>query len=210
MSRRSSRSSARSMIPTVSYHGAHEPAVEAPAVERWEGNGCTAFAHDLMSSSTLPAEYDACDVMVTDLPWQRGYETFNERAGVEDGRTYAAFMQRVAEIVEATTVPLYLITGRHALAKLPEPATVLPMMLNEWEAIAIAYRPGDEADGNYGVAPEFLHALAQRYDVAGDWCCGYGRTARFFLRSGKRAVMSDFNPRCIGYISEHAPEWAAR
>jgi hypothetical protein len=84
---------------------------------------------------------------------------------------------------------------------------VLPTRLNEDEAVAVGYRPGSEADGSYGVAPELLHALAQRYDVAGDFCAGYGRTARFFLRSGKRAVVSDFNPQCIGYIAEHAEDW---
>lgn len=195
------------MIPTVAYHGAHDPIVDAPAIDRWEGERCVAFVHDILAADTLPADYNVCDVLVTDLPWQRGYETFNDRAGVVDDRTYATFMQRVAELVEATTIPAYLITGKHALPKLPGPDITLPMMLNEWEAVAISYRPGTEVDGRYGVAPEFLHALAQRYETAGDFCAGYGRTARFFLRSGKRAVLSDFNPHCVGYIAENAPGW---
>ena len=204
------RSTARTAIPTTNYHGAHKPPVEAPAVDRWEGAGCTAFVHDIVTAPSLPAEYTGCDVLVTDLPWQKGYETFNERAGITDDRTYADFMAAVSTIVEATTVPLYLVTGRHALPKLPKPDVELPMRLNEDDAFAFGYRPGDEADGRHGVAPEFLHALAQRYDRAGDFCAGYGRTARFFLRSGKRAVVSDFNPRCIGYISLHATSWMAR
>lgn len=208
MSPRSTRSSARSSIPTVSYHGAHKPPVDAPAVQLWEGNGCVAFVHDITASPTLPASYAQCDVLVTDLPWQKGFETFNQRAGVDDGRSYPAFLARVCELVESEAVPTYLVTGRHALPHLPKPDVLLPMMLNEDEAVAVGYRPGDEADGRYGVAPELLHALAQRYDTAGDFCCGYGRTGRFFLRSGKRAVLSDFNPTCIGYIAEHAPGWA--
>lgn len=204
------RSSARSSIPTANYHGAHKAPVDAPSVKRWEGAGCTAFVHDLLASRALPADFDVCDVLVTDLPWQVGYQTFNDRAGVDDGRTYAMFMDRIVEIVESTRCPLYLVTGRHALTRLPVPDAVLPMRLNEDEAIAIAYRPGVEANSSYGVVPEFLHSLAQRYDTAGDFCCGYGRTARFFLRSGKRAVMSDFNPTCIGYIAENAPTWMGR
>jgi len=205
-----SRSSARSSIPTVNYHGAHKPPITAPSMDRWEGPRCTAFVHDLMSTATLPAEFDRCDVLVTDPPWQVGFDTFNTRAGVADGRTYGAFMARVTELVAATRVPLYLVTGRHALAKLPAPDVVLPTRLNEDEAIVVGYRPGAEAAGNYGVAPEFLHALAQRYDVAGDFCCGYGRTARFFLRSGKEAVLSDINPTCIGYIAQAATTWTGR
>jgi hypothetical protein len=88
----SRRSSARSMIPTVAYHGAHEDTVDAEPLERWEGTRCVTFVHDIMSSPTLPDQYGPCDVLVTDLPWQRGFETFNERAGVDDGRTYAQFM----------------------------------------------------------------------------------------------------------------------
>lgn len=203
----SRRSSARSAIPTVAYHGAHKNTVVAPPLDRWEGDRCVAFVHDILSSEKLPTAYDSCDVMVTDLPWQRGFETFNQRAKVDDGRTYAGFMSRVAEFVEATTVPLYLVTGRHALPHLPEPEALLPMMLNEDEAVAIAYRPGPEAEGCYGDAREFLYALTQQYLKAGDWCCGYGRTARLFLRSGRSAVLSDFNPWCIGYVAAHAPGW---
>lgn len=197
------------MIPPVAYHGAHRPPVGATPLDRWEGAGCVAFVHDLMSSPDLPDEYAACDVLVTDLPWQVGFDTFNQRASIADGRTYAAFMARVSEIVEQMVVPVWLVTGRHALRYLPQPVTVLPTMLNEDEAVAIGYQPGGEADGRYGVAPELLHALAQRYEVAGDFCCGYGRTGRFFLRSGERAVLSDFNPQCIGYIAEHAPGWTS-
>lgn len=200
------RGSARA-VPAVAYHGAHRPPVDAPAVRRWEGGGCVAFVHDLMSAPTLPGEYAGCDILVADLPWQAGFETFNKRAGLDGGRTYASFMARVAEIVEATTVPLYLVTGRHALSRLPAPDVVLPMRLNEDEAVAYGYRPGSEAEGAYGVTHEFLYALAQRYSVGGDFCCGYGRTGRFFLRSGKRAVLSDFNQWCVGYIAEHAAEW---
>lgn len=205
-----SRSSARSMIPTAHYHSGHKPPVEAASVRRMDHPLCTAFVHDLMASPTLPHEFNACDVLVTDLPWQAGYQTFNERAGINDGRTFGTFMGRVSEIVESTTCPLYLVTGRHALPKLPDPDVVLPMRLNEDDAVAIGYRPGPEADRSYGVAPEFLHALAQRYDLAGDFCCGYGRTGRFFLRSGKRAVLSDFNSTCIGYVAGMVETWARK
>jgi hypothetical protein len=84
------------------------------------------------------------------------------------------------------------------------------MRLNEDDAVAIGYRPGHEADRSYGVAPEFLHALSQRYDLAGDFCCGYGRTGRFFLRSGKRAVLSDFNSTCIGYVAGMVETWTRK
>lgn len=207
---RTARSSARSMIPSVDYHSAHRPVQDAPPMQRWEGADCLAFVHDLMSMPGLPAQFDACDVLTAEIPWQRGFATFNERAGVEDERTYHGFLGRVSEIVVAATVPVYLITGRHALPRLPAPDTITDTRLNEWDAVILGYRPDPAIGGTtFGVVQEMLHRLSQRYDVAGDFCCGYGRTGRIFLRSGKRAVLSDFNASCVGYIAEHAPGWVS-
>ncbi len=198
------------MIPSTDYHSAHRPAQKAPPVQRWEGNNCLAFVHDLMSAATLPNEFGACDVLTAEIPWQRGFATFNERAGVEDERTYQGFLGRVSEIVSTSTVPVYLLTGRHALARLPEADSVTETKLNEWDALILGYRPDPEiAAASFGVAQEMLHALAGRYGTVGDFCCGYGRSGRFFLRAGKSAVLSDFDPKCIGYISEHAPGWVS-
>lgn len=198
----------RSVIPRADYHGAHKTTVDVDPVQRWQGERCVAFVHDLLSSQVLLVEYATCSVMVTDLPWKRGFDTFNQRANIADGRTYEQFMARVAEFAETTDVPLWLVTGRHALNYLPKPDAALSMRLNEDDALAIGYRPGSEVERSYGVTQEFLHELAQRYTVAGDFCAGYGRTGRFFLRAGGSAVLSDVNPQCIGYIAAHAGSWA--
>lgn len=195
-------------LPTAAYHGAFKPPVDASPTIRWEVDRCAAFVHDIMTSSTLPDEYGDCDVLVTDLPWQRGFDEFNKRADAGD-RDYGDFMNRVGEIAESFPGPVYLVTGRHAAKKLPTADVELPMQLNVDAAVAFGYRPGDEADRAYGAVPEFVAALAQQYSCGGDFCAGYGSTARFFLRAGKDAVVSDFNSKCIGYIAAHAPEWVA-
>jgi len=200
------------LIPRVDYHTAHKPPLKGqrPA-DRFDSTGMhkgriAAFVHDI-ATGTLPADYLRCDVLVTDLPWRNGFDEFNRRAGADDGRSYPEFMRAVSAIVSAATVPTWLITGKHALSYLPKPDITLPMMLNQDEALAIGYRPGPEAFGNYGDSREFLHALTETYDCAGDFCCGYGRTGRFFLRAGKRAVLSDINAQCVGYVSERATGW---
>lgn len=202
-------SSLAGLIPQTAYHGAHRPPLDGlmPRSEVRDIPRLTAFTHDLLTDGPLPTAYTSCDVLVSDLPWRLGFDTFNERAGITDDRTYDEFLDVIGALTDRLDIPVYLITGRHALPKLPPPATTLPMMLNEDDAVAVCYRPGDEADGRYGTAPEFLHALAQRYTTAGDPCCGYGRTARVFLRNNRAAVVSDMNPQCIGYIAGHAHEW---
>lgn len=200
-------------IPRLDYHSAHKPPLTGilPA-DRFDATGVyrgrlAAFVHDL-SAGILPADYLACDVIVADLPWRKGFDEFNRRAAL-NGRTYPAFMQAVSTIMDGLTVPTYLVTGKHALAYLPKPDVVLPMRLNQDDAVAIGYRPGAETFADYGDSREFLHALAQEYDRAGDPCCGYGRTGRVFLRSGKSAVLSDVNPQCIGYVADRARGWLA-
>lgn len=197
-------------IPRTDYHSAHKPPAPAAPREVFHSGLVSAYRLDI-TDPIAPfgpgGVFADCDVLVTDLPWQKGYATFNQRAGIADGRTYTTFMRAVTRIVETATVPTWLITGQHALRKLPAPDATLPMRLNEDDALAVGYRPGPEATGRYGIAQEFLHALAQQYQCAGDFCCGYGRTGRFFARAGKRAVLSDFNPQCIGYIADHADQW---
>lgn len=201
--------SSLSILSTTHYHGGHRRPLDGvtPRRERFDMPGLTAFVHDLLTDGPLPADYEPAEVLVTDLPWRIGFDTFNQRAGIGDGRTYGEYMTAVAEFVERSSVPVYLVTGKHALAYLPAPATTVPMMLNQDEAIAICYRPGAEVDGQYRNTWEFLAELSDRYDTAGDPCCGYGRTARVFLRAGRQAVVSDMNPLCIGYIADHAAEW---
>jgi hypothetical protein len=118
-------------------------------------------------------------------------------------------MRAVSALVETATVPTWLITGTHAARFLPAADVQLPMMLNEDRAVAYGYRPGAEATTGSTESREFLHTLTEHYKCAGDFCCGYGRTGRFFLRAGKRAILSDVNPQCIGYICAHAHEWIA-
>lgn len=204
--------------PRDAYHSAHKPpaADGQPRMvyEGWDAVGLFARVLDVMDYDpevVLGSDvgFDRCDVLVADLPWQRGYEVFNQRAGVDDGRDYAGFMRCVSALVEAATVPTWLVTGAHAARFLPDADVQIPMMLNEDRAIAYGYRPGMETAARNGEAREFLRTLAETYDCAGDFCAGYGRTGRIFLRAGKRAVLSDVNPQCIGYIAEHAPDWTA-
>ena len=193
-------------IPEAAYHGAFKPVVAAPSINHWRSATCTAFVYDILTSPLLPTEYETCDVIVADLPWANGFDTFNERANVTDGRTYTEFLARVSEIVRDLAIPVYLVTGRHAKARLPKADIEIPTRLNEDRALIYAYRPS--ITGRYGVPQELLFALARVHHTVGDFCAGYGRTGRIFLRNGKKAVLTDINPQCVGYIAEHAPGWA--
>ena len=114
-------------------------------ISRWVSERCVAFRHDVMDSPTLPAEFDVCEALIVDPPWQNGFDEFNARAGLGPGRSYKAFLARVGEIVTSTTVPTYVVTGRHAAVKLPPGEVNLFLHLNDDSAVAVGYHVGDEA-----------------------------------------------------------------
>ena len=196
-----------SSIPRYDYHGAHKPAVDAPSRTDWSDGSSLAFVHDLIDGP-LPHAYDTCDVLYTDLPWQKGFDIFNKRAGIDDGRTYGKFMAAISGIIASgpSSRPIYLVTGRHALSLLPDAAQVLDTRLNEDAAVIVAYNMQDALE-SFGEARELLFSLATQHDRVGDFCCGYGSAARAFRRQGKTFVASDVNPSCIGYIADHAGNW---
>lgn len=188
-------------LPTHDYHSQLHPPIEAEPVDRFELDGSVAFRHDLTDG--LPTEYADCDVLYSDLPWQAGMDEFNSRSGAQT--TYADFLRAVSVVVATSFVPVVLVTGRHAIKRLPTARQNIRLDLNGTPAVALVY--GDERFPTANTATELLLNLADRFDRVGDFCCGYGRTLRLFQGSGKSWVGSDNNAKCIGYIAAHAPQW---
>ena len=152
--------------------------------------------HDLFTGP-LPEEYRVCDVFYTDLPWQAGFQAFEQRVGAQ-GRSYREFMATVSCIVRGLGVCCVLVTGRHALKHLPIPEAVMTSTLNGSPCLLVVYHA--HFDRHFWTTIDLLHYLAEHFQCVGDFCCGYGRAGLIFTRHGKRFVMSDYNPRCISYI----------
>lgn len=193
-------------IPRVDYHSALKPPVSAKPRQHWTDGSSTALVHDV-ATGRLPDVYKTCDVLYADLPWQAGFPVFASRARMPGKPTYKAFMVAVSTLVEAETRPVYLVTGQHAGKLLPQPAQLLPTRLAEQPSLIFAYNVKPTRQ-SFGVAQELLRALALEFERVGDFCCGYGGSARMFRRQGKTFVASDVNPECVGYIAEHAGEWS--
>lgn len=193
------------------YHSAHlSPAEGVTSVQRWVGppDGSVAFIWDVFYGE-LPPEYSRCDVLYADLPWRTGFQTFNQRAGITDGRTYQQFMAAVSKIVVNANRPTVLISGKHALSHLPIPAQTEAVQMpgTHQDALAIFYNL--VTGPNWHAIHGLLRQLARTYDCLGDFCCGYGNAPRVFAQHGKPFVASDINPTCIGYIAANADSWKA-
>lgn len=194
-------------MPLTDYHTAiasrYTPSPALPAV-RFEMGQSVALVHDLFSGP-LPPEFADCDVLYADLPWRHGFGVFNHRTGTNDGRTYAGFLKAVSDVVDGAQAGTVLVTGVHALPFLPRPTSLQYVRLNGDPALAFFYKM--KCVQGAKDATDLLAALARRYARIGDFCCGYGRSARIFWQAGREFTASDYNSTCIGHIASYAPTW---
>ena len=184
------------------YHSAHYPEQNIDTRDGYVSPNGIALVHDV-TSGPLPSEYRRCDVFYTDPPWKSGYDVFASRVGVLVP-TYHDFMEALIAAIPKDA-PAVLVTGRHAAMHFGPEFRPFPVRLNEHDAVA--YSRGIDASG-MTKADEVGDYLAGTYECVGDPCCGYGNAARWFVQAGKRYVVSDINPRCIGYIAAHERGWA--
>lgn len=190
------------------YHSAHLPIKGAPpALSGWSNEHGTAFVHDLMSSDALPAAYAAADVIYTEPPWKQGFDVFNERAGVADGRTYEQFMRHIDALLSGSKIPVMVVTGKIGAKFMPNAERQRGIWLSgpSLDARLVSYGPSVVK-----VAPtsaDLLRTIALEFHCGGDFCAGYGRTVKAFVSRGQRFVASDYSAEAIGYIAANVREW---
>jgi len=160
-----------------------------------------AFVHDIMKG--LPGKYWDCDILYAEIPWRQGYEKYNKRARIEI-RKYEDFIYMIKEVADSTDIIMVIVDGKEIARKLVF-SQALKVTLNGYGSLALVFNGKLDKEGiPEGIDVEdLLGILAQRYDRIGDFNCGYGNSGRIFLEHGKTFVMSDINPKCIGYISEN-------
>jgi hypothetical protein len=195
-------------MSAIGYHSVHLEAEPAQPRNWWTDGTSAAFVRDI-TRGALPDEYASCDVLYSDLPWRSGYARYQARAGANRSAvSWDYFMGAVSGLLGNWTKPAVIVTGAHARHALPPASQELPVRMpvaGRQQAIAYIYNAGFtvEWDGT----EELLAYLAARFNRVGDFCAGYGRAPRAFVRGGGSFVASDINPLCIGYIAERAAGW---
>ena len=192
------------------YHSALLPELATTPCKRVIFGESTAFVHDLTRG--IPLDYDRCDVFYTEMPWRPGYAKFLERAGVSGTSSFLDYVKALCTITERQN-PFIVILGASLLRYFPDPTTRLnirfPRDLHKGaECIAIAYN----VDLPQGIRTtvDVTTWLAGAYSCVGDPSCGYGNTGRVFVENGKTCILSDINPKCIGWIAGQCADWIPR
>ena len=185
-------------------------------VEAFAFGRVQALACDLALWQVLPPAFEVCDVIYGEPPFQvHEAQLFRERAGaiaLDRFRDDAwGFLQPIRCVIRQGG-PVVLIGGLPLQTQMPAPDSALvPIRLE---------RSGKRGQGVRARAlgwnidlplckttGELIAHLIERFKCVGDPFCGYGRTGELFARSGRSAVLSDINPRCIAYIAQRAEGW---
>jgi len=191
------------------YHSAlTQPLKIEKELSYYGNNGNFVIKRDICKG--LPEEFRLCDVIYSEPSWLMGYEKFLSRASTE-GSDYKKYIESISGIIKKTNKPIWIVTGRHALKHFPIPHHSQEIKLFHHDAFLLGWndRSLDWTDfGSIKTTDNLLEILSDTYDRVGDFCCGYGNTARAFLNKGKEFVMSDINGKCVYYIAKELMGYA--
>ena len=159
------------------------------------GDNHVFLKNDVMTQG-IPDKIKECDVIYGEPPWPHGFKIFNDRADVEDKRTYKDFADALAEQIRSVKKPFYMTAGKTLIKLLPSNAGTLPIKLNGNDAFMVWWF--DKFEGKPATNLDVCRILAKRFKSMGDWCCGYGTPLMAFLEAGGKSVVgADYDGKCI-------------
>jgi hypothetical protein len=190
------------MHKNLFYHSAlFDPQKEYEPIKRYCYGESLAFQHDILNG--LPKVYDECDIIYTEPAWQQGFYKFKKRRQDSGFGSFKQYMQSHHDFVSRSLLPIVIIGGKHHLKYLPSPDIILKdiKLLHGYKSLIFLYRL--EFKSIHRTTSSILAELSQRFDKVGDFNCGYGNTGIAFVKAGKKFIMSDADPKCIGAIREY-------
>ena len=129
-------------------------------------------------------------------------------------RHYFDFVGAVSRIITNSSAAFVLAWGKHAERLLPPCDWKMPMASGDHDygngmifyGWGLSYPPASRLL----TREQMLVGLCNNYSCIGDFCCGYGETGYYAILAGKRFVLSDHNPQCIGDIAENHGGWGVK
>ena len=191
----------------ANYHSALQDEADEVPYHFVEFPAGVAFVHDIHLG--LSPRFSTCDCFYGDPPWRAGHAKFDARAGLDTG-PFDRLLGAIRRVITANTRPMILTVGKIDSRFYPTPAFCEDGLLRGAKAKMLCYGFSSRPEVFAGDPPsslDVLQWLAGRYDVIGDFFCGYGNSGRIFVEAGKRCVLSDYNQKCICYIAAHNFEW---
>ncbi len=182
------------------YHSAlHDELPIDGRLDDYETRQGLVFQCDLTQG--IHPRFRRADAIYSEPAWKDGYAKFAQRAGVPTDQSYAGYLRYLAaidSIIYELGVPAYVVLGKHML-KWVRPEHTRPVVLHGYEALLGIWFDDREIPGRSN--NDVLAWVADGYDCALDFSCGYGNLARAMAERGKRFICSDINPKCVYYVA---------
>ena len=182
------------------YHSAlHDEMPVEGQLDEYEALQGLVFQCDLTQG--IHPRFRRADAIYSEPAWKDGYAKFARRAGVPTDPSYAGYLRylnAIDSIIHELRVPAYVVLGKHML-KWVHPERTQPVALHGYEALFGIWFDDREIPGRTN--KDMLAWVADSYDCALDFSCGYGNLAQAMVERGKRFICSDINPKCVYYVA---------
>ena len=150
-----------------------------------------------VENDSIPEVFYTAEFVYIEPPFSQGYDVFNKRVN-QKGRGYNFLLYKTLEVLNKLNKPFYIL-GQKRLPLL-KPLLVGQINFSAHKSIANLYsnRPIKAQSTN-----ELQSLLFETYDIGLDFMCGYGNLVNMALKHNKKIIISDYNPKCLGYIYEN-------
>jgi hypothetical protein len=198
---------ARMSSKAIPYHSALQDDLDLPELSFYESAGSTVFQHDL--TAEIPEIFRTVDVIYSEPAWRAGYEVFQERSKPTTVSTFKVYLEAIKKFIATLNKPTFMIIGKHMLKALMPNDGYYEIMLNKWEAILGLWNIDEvtfdalNMEGGLINNNNVIDFVVTRYNIIGDFSCGYGNVAASAVKNGKKFVCSDLNAKCVYYIAKN-------
>tara|TARA_B100001057_G_scaffold500494_1_gene615891 strand:- start:694 stop:1305 length:612 start_codon:yes stop_codon:yes gene_type:complete len=175
--------------------------------EYFEKNENIVFRYDLMNFDKLHY-FEKADVIYSEPPFPHGFKIFNERADIEDQRSYSDFAKSLSLSIKNINKPTFIICGKILLKKLPQAKNVFPIKLSVHNLDTFVAVWNYQVKFNISDTNDLIKNIAKEFNTIGDFCCGYGNNIfKFISHDQKKFIASDLNGKCVAIVKKRLKDY---
>jgi hypothetical protein len=150
-----------------------------------------------IENDTIPTVFYDAEFVYLEFPYRSGYDVFNNRVN-KKGVGFGYLQFKTLEILEKLNKPFYIIAEKRMPILKPLLVKRIYYSAHKCDTYLYSNKPIKAKSTN-----ELQSLLFETYDIGLDFMCGYGNLVNMALKHNKKIIISDYNPKCLGYIYEN-------
>jgi hypothetical protein len=188
------------------YHSALKKFKEWKKEECYEFQSPDISAYVFNAFDGIHEQIKTVDFIYTEPPFLAGYKIFNDRANPTESRKWSELITKIGTTLMELDKPCYIMGGGQLKSSLKGWKNQ-PVLSSIHEGAGFIFYNKTIPDFKPKTTLSLIKTLYEQYDVGGDITCGYGLLGYMAKKQGKKAILTDYNPYCIGYIKQESSKW---